>query len=70
MRCAKVNCDIYIDLCRLNNVNAYPTIILYITSSLKYEIDSQKSENIITKVNGIISTHKVTLPKNVIHDEF
>lgn len=65
VRSGKVNCDEQRHICDNQHIHSYPSLWLYISHTLRYEIDSQNSQYIIDRVKSLL-----TQLKSKIHDEF
>lgn len=69
VKCGKVNCDNYPEMCRKAYVRAYPTVMFYYPNTLYpdqgEEINSQRSDQILRHVNKVL----VSLGAEPPHDE-
>ncbi|XP_044756368.1 dnaJ homolog subfamily C member 10-like isoform X2 [Coccinella septempunctata] len=65
VNCGKVDCQAENNLCRSLQINAYPSVILFVSESRKYEISSRNFDEIIRKVNLLVDHHR----SQEFHDE-
>lgn len=54
VNCGKVDCQAENNLCQSLHINAYPSVFLFISDSLKYEISVRNTDEIIKKVTLLV----------------
>ncbi|KAK9881019.1 hypothetical protein WA026_014362 [Henosepilachna vigintioctopunctata] len=66
INCVQVNCQTEKPLCRNLQIDAYPTVMLYISNIKRYEISARNVEDIIRKVTLLVDHYS----QKQGHDEF
>lgn len=54
----KVDCQAENNLCRSLQINAYPSVLLFISESQRYEISTRDVDDIIKKVTLLVDHYK------------
>ncbi|KAL3276716.1 hypothetical protein HHI36_012086 [Cryptolaemus montrouzieri] len=58
VNCGKVDCQAEKALCHSLHIDAYPTVMLYVSPDRRFEINTRNVEEIITKVNLLVDHYE------------